>query len=325
MGLFEAVSAAFATLPTGGFMPESGSFEGFAAASQWVTVVFMAIAGTSFVLTYRVLVRRQPRVAWRDEEFRLYLALLAAASLVVAAQLWLEDLATGEAAIRHGVFQAVSLMTTTGFLSIDFALWPTLTVMTFVLLMFIGGSAGSTGSSIKVVRHLVLGKSLRRELRQTVHPELVAPVRLNGLVVDERILRAITSFILLYMGVFVAGAGLIAIDGAIQGPDIRPIDTIAAAATTLGNVGPALGAVGPMSSFEPFSDVSSLVDDRADVARTARVDPGAGAAVSPLLARLGGGTHGSPTSPLLRRLGTDIRSWPPGRRSRPPAATRCDP
>jgi trk system potassium uptake protein TrkH len=259
MGLFEAVSAAFAALPTGGFMPDGRSFEEFAAASQWVAIVFMIIAGANIVLTYRVIVRRQPRVAWRDEELRLYVGLLAAASVVVVVQLWAEGLATGEAAIRHGIFQTVSLMTTTGFASIDFALWPTLTVMTFVLLMFVGGSAGSTGGSIKVVRHLALGKSMRRELRQTVHPELVMPLRLNDVVVDERILRAITSFILLYIGVFVAGTGLIAIDGAIQGPDIRPIDTIAAAATTLGNVGPALGDLGPMSSFEPFSDVSSLV------------------------------------------------------------------
>jgi trk system potassium uptake protein TrkH len=259
MGLFEAVSAAFAALPTGGFMPEGRSFEEFAPASQWVAIVFMTIAGANFVLTYRVLVRRQPSVAWRDEELRLYLALLAAASLVVSAQLWAEGLATGEAAIRHGVFQVVSLMTTTGFASIDFAVWPTLTVMIFVLLMFIGGSAGSTAGSIKVVRHLTLGKSLRRELRQTVHPELVLPVRLNGLTVDERILRAIVAFVLLYVGVFVAGAGLLAIDGAIQGPSIRPIDTVAAAATTLGNVGPALGDIGPMASFEPFSDVSSVI------------------------------------------------------------------
>ena len=258
MGLFEAVSAAFAALPTGGFMPEGRSFEDFSAASQWVAVAFMAIAGANFVLTYRVLVRRQPRVALRDEELRLYVGLLAAASVVVVVQIWAEGLASGEAAIRHGVFQTVSLMTTTGFASVDFALWPTLTVMTFVLLMFVGGSAGSTAGSIKVVRHLALGKSLRRELRQTVHPELVTPVRLNRLVVDERILRAITAFILLYMGVFVAGSAVIAIDGAIQGPGIRPIDTIAAAATTLGNVGPALGDVGPMASFEPFSDVSSL-------------------------------------------------------------------
>jgi trk system potassium uptake protein TrkH len=258
MGLFEAVSAAFAALPTGGFMPDNRSFAEFAAASQWVVVVFMAIAGANFVLSYKALVLRRPRIALRDEEFRLYVALLAGASLIVVAQLGDEGRETGEEAIRHGVFQTVSIMTTTGFRSVDFAFWPTLTLMTLVLLMFIGGSAGSTGGSIKVVRHLALGKSLRRELRQTVHPELVSPVRLNGLVVDERILRAITAFILLYTGIFVAGAGALAIDGAIQGPDVRPIDTIAAAATTLGNVGPAFGDVGPMSSFEPFSDVSSL-------------------------------------------------------------------
>lgn len=259
MGLFEAVSSAFAALPTGGFMPENRSYQDFAAISQWVTTAFMVVAGANFVLTYRALVRRRPGIALRDEELRLYVGLLVGASAIVTAQIWAEGLAGGEAAVRHGVFQTVSLMTTTGFASIDFAVWPTLVVMTFVLLMFVGGSAGSTGGSIKVVRHLLLGKSLRRELRQTVHPELVLPVRLNGIVVDERTLRALTSFILLYLGVFVAGAGLLAIDGAIQGPSIRPIDTIAAAATTLGNVGPALGDVGPMASFAPFSDISSLV------------------------------------------------------------------
>jgi trk system potassium uptake protein TrkH len=259
MGFFEAVSSAFAALPTGGFMPENRSYEDFAAISQWVTAGFMALAGANFVLLYKAFVRRRPRAMARDEEFRLYLGLLAGASAIVAAQIWAEGLAGGEAAIRHGVFQAVSIMTTTGFASIDFALWPTLVLLTFVLLMFIGGSAGSTAGSIKVVRHLLLGKSLRRELRQTVHPEVVLPIRLNGLVIDERTLRALTSFILLYLGVFVVGAALLAIDGAVQGPDIRPIDTIAAAATTLGNVGPALGDVGPMSSFEPFSDLSSLV------------------------------------------------------------------
>jgi trk system potassium uptake protein TrkH len=259
MGLFEAVSSAFAALPTGGFMPENRSYEDFAAISQWVTAGFMALAGANFVLLYKAFVRRRPQAMARDEEFRLYVGLLAGASAIVAAQIWAEGLAGGEAAVRHGVFQAVSIMTTTGFASIDFALWPTLVLLTFVLLMFIGGSAGSTAGSIKVVRHLLLGKSLRRELRQTVHPEVVVPIRLNGFVIDERTLRALTSFILLYLGVFVAGAGLLAIDGAIQGPDIRPIDTIAAAATTLGNVGPALGDVGPMSSFAPFSDLSTLV------------------------------------------------------------------
>ena len=129
--------------------------------------------------------------------------------------------------------------------------------MVLIGLMFVGGSAGSTGGSIKVVRHLLLGRSLRRELRQTLHPEQVMPIRLNGVTVDERTLRAITAFVLLYVGLFVIGAAVIAVDSAIQGPSISVLDAIAAAATTLGNVGPGLGANGPMGSFEPYSDVST--------------------------------------------------------------------
>lgn len=258
MGLFEAVSTTFAAMPTGGFMPDGRSLEQFAAASQWVVVLFMAIAGANFALTYRAIVLRRPRRALRDEELRVYLGLLVLASVVLVTEIWSEGIAAGEGAVRHGVFQVVSIMTTTGFASTDFATWTTLSLMTLVALMFVGGSAGSTGGAIKVVRHLLLGKMLRRELRQTVHPEEVIPVRLDGAVVDERTLRAVMSFILLYAGLFVAGAGVIAIDAAIQGPSLSPLDAIAAAATTLGNVGPGLGIAGPMGSFEPYSDVSTL-------------------------------------------------------------------
>jgi trk system potassium uptake protein TrkH len=258
MGVYEAVAHAFTTLPTGGFSTEARSIAAFSAATQWVIVVFMVLAGMNFALTYRAFLRRSPGPLLGDEEVRIYFALLAAGSLVISVEIWTELFESGEEAIRHGVFQAVSMMTTTGYASVDFATWPTLALMTIVLLMFFGGSAGSTAGSVKVIRHVLLGKSLRRELSQTVHPELVQRIRLNGRVVDERTLRAITSFILLYVGFFVLGAGVIAVDAAFQGPDLSPIDAIAAAATTLGNVGPGLGVVGPMGSFEPFSDVSTL-------------------------------------------------------------------
>lgn len=257
MGLFEAVSAAFATLPTGGFFPDGRSLEEFAAASQWVVAVFMVIAGANFALTYRALVRRQPRVAVRDEELRLYFGIIAAVTALLTIEIWAAGVEQGEAAIRHSFFQVSSIMTTTGFASVDFALWPTLAVMVLVLLMFVGGSAGSTGGSIKVVRHLLLGRVLRRELRQTVHPELVLPIRFNRTVVDERTLRAIVAFIFLYIGIWVLGTGIIAIDSAIQGPSLSAFETIATTATTLGNVGPALGAQGPMGTFEGFSDIST--------------------------------------------------------------------
>lgn len=258
MGLFEAVSVALATLPTGGFMPTSGSLTDFAAASQWVVVVFMVIAGINFALVYRALIRRRWRSAGADQELRLYLAVLVVASVAVVVEIWADGLAAGEAAIRHGVFQVVSITTTTGFASTDFASWTTFALMLLVGLMFVGGSAGSTGSSVKVVRHLLVGRSLRRELRLTLHPEEVMPVRLNGLVVHEKTLHGVTTFVLLYVGLFVIGAGIVAVDTAIQGPSLSPFDAIAAAATTLGNVGPGTGAAGPLGSYASYPDVSKL-------------------------------------------------------------------
>ncbi len=259
MTVFDAFAHAFTTIPTGGFGVRATSLQEFSAATQWTIALFMVLAGANFALMYRAFVRRRARVFVRDEEFRLYLALLALGALIIGVQLWAVGIATGEAAVRHAVFQAVSMMTTTGFASVDFNAWPVLAAMTLVGLMFVGGSAGSTSGSVKVVRHLLLGKILRREVDQTVHPELVAPVRLNRAVVDERTLRAVLSFILLYIGIFVVGAALLAIDAARTGLELSVLDAVGAAATTLGNVGPAFGVAGPFGSFEPFSDLSTGV------------------------------------------------------------------
>lgn len=259
MGPFNAVAHAFTTMPTGGFSPEPRSIEPFAAASQWVIVLFMALAGMNFALLFRAFVRRRPRDVARDEEARLYIGILVFMSLLLAVELWESGIAHGEAAFRQATFQVVSMMTTTGYGSTDFVTWPALALMIVIGVMFVGGSAGSTGGSIKVIRHLLLGRVLRRELRRTLHPEMLMPIRLNGVVVDERTLRAITAFIILYVGLFAIGAGLIALDTAFQGPEIGAYDAIAAAATTLGNVGPGLGFAGPMGSFAPFSDFSTVV------------------------------------------------------------------
>jgi trk system potassium uptake protein len=259
MGVFEAVSTAFATLPLGGFMPTNRSFEGFAAATQWVVVVFMLVAGANFALTYGAIVHRRIGRALRDEELRLYLLIVGIASALLVVELSGEGIAEGEAAVRHGVFQTVSIMTTTGFASVDYATWPTMSALVLLLLMFVGASAGSTSGSVKVVRHLLLGKILRRELRQTVHPEEVVPIRFNGVPVDERVLRAVIGFVLLYLGLFVLGAGVIAVDAAVQGPPLSALDALAASATTIGNVGPGFGVAGPMGSFADYSDVSTSV------------------------------------------------------------------
>ena len=256
---FHAAAHAFTTIPTAGFSTKGNSFEAFAPTTQWVAILFMVLGGINFALMYRTIVRRQPRAALRDQELRLYLALLVLGSVVVVTEIWTEDVLSGWHAVRAGVFTAVSTMTTTGFSVEDYNAWPALALMTIIGLMFVGGSAGSTTGSVKVVRHLLLGKVLRREIDQTLHPEVVLPVRLNRTVVEERTLRAVSSFILLYIGIFVLGAAALAIDAARTGLELSAFDAVSVSASMLSNVGPAFGIGGPLGSFEPFSDFSTLV------------------------------------------------------------------
>jgi trk system potassium uptake protein TrkH len=258
MSPFDAVSYALSTMPLGGFAPDAGSLELFAPISQWVIAAFMVLAGLNFGLLYRAIVRRRPGVLGRDEEARLYIVLLALGTVVVLAELLHADLASGETAVRQAFFQTTSLMTGTGFAITNYVSWPTLSIMAMIGLMFVGASAGSPTGSVKIVRHLLVGRILRRELRQTIHPELVMPIRLNGQVVDERTLRAVLAFVLLYVGTFVVGAAILAIDARFSNVELGVTETIAASAGTLGNVGPGLGFAGPMGSYAPFSDVSKL-------------------------------------------------------------------
>ena len=255
---YQALAHAFTTMPTGGFSTQANSIGAFSAAAQWIIALFMLLAGANFALMYRGFVRRRPRVFLRDEEFRLYVALALAASAALAVEIWGYGIAEGEEAVRAGVFQTVSIMTTTGYASMDFALWPTVCLLSLFALMFVGGSAGSTGGSIKVVRHLLLAKILRRELDQTVSPEVVMPIRLNGAPVDERTLRAIAAFILLYVGAWTVGASVIAIESALGNVPVGALDALAISATALGNVGPAFGVTGPFGSFAPLGDASKL-------------------------------------------------------------------
>jgi trk/ktr system potassium uptake protein len=262
MSLYQAVAHAFTTMPTGGFGTDPRSLEPFAPATQWVIAFFMVLAGANFALLYRALVRRKPGVLVRDQELRLYAGILALAALILVVILWDAGIQEGESAVRDGVFQVVSIMTTTGYATTDFNEWLVLApaaALLLVALMFPGGSAGSTAGSIKIVRHLVIGKVLRRELDQTVHPEYVTPVRVNRVAVDERTVRAVIAFVLLYVGIFVAGAVLLLLDAHRVDLGLSPFGALAASATTLGNVGPAFGFAGPMGSFEPFSNVSKTI------------------------------------------------------------------
>jgi trk system potassium uptake protein len=258
MDLYNAVCHSFTAMATGGFSTEPRSIEPFGAWAQWVLVAIMFAAGMNFALWYRGLFRSR-RHFLRDEEFRLYVVFIVGASAVLAWMLYGDQFSDLEGSIRHAVFQVVATMTTTGYASTDFALWPGLGLYLLVLLMFIGGCAGSTGGAIKVVRFLIIGRAIRREIETASHPQQVRPVRVSGKTADEVVVRAALVFVLLYLLIVLLGVALMLADADRRHLDLGAFEALAAGATTIGNVGPGLGFAGPMGSFAPFSDFSTVV------------------------------------------------------------------
>ncbi len=259
MNPFEAVAHAMSVIALGGFSTQAESLAAFAPLTQWVVLGLMVLAGINFLRLYRLIVQRRAQVLLRDEEVRLYLAFIVAGSTLIVLELLVGGFERGLEAVRHGLFQAVAILTTTGFATADYTEWGTLATLSLMLLMFVGASAGSTGGSIKVVRHLLLFKVVRRELEQTVHREAVVPIRVTGTVIDDRTLRSTVVFVLLYLLTFVLGALVLVLDGLRSKTPLAAFDAFGAAAACLGNVGPAFGPAGPFGSYAGFSDLSTLV------------------------------------------------------------------
>jgi trk system potassium uptake protein TrkH len=256
---FDAVGHALSVVALGGFSTRTVSIAAFGPVTQYLLLVFMVIAGINFLRLYRFVVQRRFSVLARDEELRLYLAFIAIGTTLIAIEVIGGGYESGEAGFRHSLFQTTAILTTTGFATTDYAVWGALATVTLLLLMFSGASAGSTGGGIKIVRHLLLFKMVRRELEQTVHREAIVPIRANKKVVDEKALRSTVVFVLLYLLTFALGAlGLIA-DARRAGEDLSAFDAFGAAAACLGNIGPAFGFAGPYGSFEPFSDLSTWI------------------------------------------------------------------
>jgi trk system potassium uptake protein len=240
MSPFDAVANALTTLSAGGFSPAARSFESYAPALSWVAISFMLFAGANFALVYRAFTGR-PWALWNDPEFRTYLAVLLVGALALSGLL-ATQYGWGEA-LRHGTFQALSITTSTGYASADFAEWPTATHGLLVVLMLIGGSAGSAAGGVKVVRWLILTRVATREVRHTMHPRAVLPVRLGARIVPADVVRAVSAFIMLYVALLVTTAvGLV-----LLGSD--EVTALTATLATLGNIGPGFASVGPMASY----------------------------------------------------------------------------
>ena len=250
--LYDAVTTTFSTMATGGFSPRADSIMAYQSPIVEVIVfVFMFIAGANFALHYKTLLMDRTSL-FRDREFQVYTLLLACASLLISLHLFSTGLSLSDS-MRLGSFQAVSIMTTTGFATADFNQWGDLSRMILFMLMFVGGCAGSTGGGMKVVRVSLAFKHGSRELFRAIHPHVVKPVRFGGKVISGEILYSVFAFITLYIFVFVISTIILSSLG------IDFISSLSASATTLGNVGPGFGIVGPMSNYGSLPIIGKIV------------------------------------------------------------------
>lgn len=247
LSLFDALIQTFGTIATAGFSNYNASIAAFQdPVVEGIIGVFMILAGTNFALHYRALLQGQGLRAYRDPEFRAYLGSMAVLALLLTLILAGSGARLGEA-VRHGAFQAVAIVTTTGFTSADYTQWPEAAQLLILLAMFIGGSAGSTSSSIKVVRWVIVGRYIRREIIQLLHPKAVLPIRLGDRTLSEETVRGAVGFVLLYLGVFTAAALVLALSG------LDGVTAVSTAAACLGNIGPGLGPIGPAGSYAAFA------------------------------------------------------------------------
>ncbi|MBU2604214.1 MAG: TrkH family potassium uptake protein [Actinobacteria bacterium] len=253
MSLYDAATHTFGTMATGGFSPRATSIAAYDSwAIEAIITFFMVVAGGNFAL-YFAFAQGDRLKIWRDPEFRLYLSILAGSIALVTLSLVLAGShAGGIQAFREALFQVVSIQSTTGYVTADFDQWNTFAKTVLVMLMFVGGSAGSTAGGFKVVRILLLAKNARHDLMRQVHPTAVLPVKVAGRVVPDAMRTAVLGYFFLYVLVFAAGVLLVS----IAGSDI--VTSTTAVVATLNNIGPGLELVGPVQNYAliaPFGKV----------------------------------------------------------------------
>jgi trk system potassium uptake protein TrkH len=255
MGPFDAVCHSFATLATGGFSTKNVGIAAYNAVPAIGTIItaFMVLGGMNFVFHYQWLTGKLASLR-REPEFLLYLAIILVSSILIAAALALQGgLQNLREDIGHGIFQTVSVMTTTGFATADFSLWPSAAQLVLVILMIIGACSGSTAGGIKVVRFVVLAKMLRREIQKVIHPRAIMPITLGGRSVSQEVQSNVMSFFFIYIAIFCA----IALGLAFLGMTFQ--EAVSSSASALGNVGPALGTYGPFSNFSSLHPAGKML------------------------------------------------------------------
>ncbi len=249
MDLFDSVCHSFATMATGGFSTKNDSIAGFLPYTQYVIIGFMFLAGTNFTLHYFVLHRKFSKLR-TNEEFRIYFWIVALISIFIAIGLFLTYELDAESSFRSSLFTVVSILTTTGFVTADYSLWPSILWMFIFTLMFIGGSAGSTGGGVKIIRHLLLVKNSLLEMKRSIHPQAIIPVKYNGKSVSQQIIFNVMAFFLIYIIIFSVGTLTLSLFG------YDFYTSIGATIASLGNIGPGIGHVGPVDNYSFFSPLA---------------------------------------------------------------------
>ena len=253
MPLFDSITTAFTTISTGGFsVRDNGLLYYHSELINWIIVVFMFVSAINFSVLFQVH-RRQYREALKSEELRVYTGVVLFASALIGADLIVRAGKGAYEAISQSVFQVVTLMTTTGYATADFDLWPTFSKSILLMVMFIGGCAGSTAGGMKIARIVILAKSLKRELRRILHTREVRPLTLDGARVEERTITSVSVFFFAYILILILAALVVSLDG------VNMQSSLSASLTMISNVGPGFASVGPMCNFAFLSPLSKYV------------------------------------------------------------------
>ncbi len=254
MPIFDAVCNSLTTMAAGGFSPHPQSIMGYGNHTVvWIITFFMFLAGSSFALQYRFFIQHKAKSLFGSEEFRFYAFIILFTSILLCIALLCSGNGGMVDSIRDSLFQVISIITTTGFSSVDFALWSVAAQTILFTMMLVGGCAGSAGGGVKVVRVLFGFKYLRREISQIIHPQAVLPLKIDRKIVPEDIQRQILGFLLFYLVLGSISALLVTI---IEGDGV--IGLVGTAAT-IGNIGPGFGEIGPMGSFGGLSAISKII------------------------------------------------------------------
>jgi trk system potassium uptake protein len=252
MNLFDSVCHSFSTVATGCFSTKNTGIAGFSPYTQYIVLIFMFLAGTSQLVYYYLLKLNFKKIKQNDELW-FYIGVVLIAGAIATFILIAKTSKPFELAFREGFFQVISFITCTGFASTDYLFWPTTGILLLFILMFAGGSTGSTSGGVKMARHLIVIKNIKNVFVKLNHPKAISPVKLSGKVVSENTSISILSFVALYLFIFLLGSVVIAANGS----DL--LTSASASATCMAGIGPGFGSIGPMSNFAHLPELSKIV------------------------------------------------------------------